>query len=249
MKESRLFLLNKKNQHLLKIQKTVQNVPRAGNIFAIIFNAIVAILALIVILVTTLIWREILDFNLLLNGQQTRGQVIALTPNAPINNEFLQDIELTFTTVQVSFIERNRPIEATSSIPDFIAETLTIGKSVDIFYDPENPRHAIPIIISPPLLIITGIAWLFFIFPFLNIIRILRRGANYGIVITGEVLNSANTFGTKGNPQTEIWYKFMSPRSRQDIFGDYIGKQLPQLPAPGTPVAVMYYNDRKHKLL
>lgn len=247
--QPQIFLLEGKNRALLMSRRVVQNASRIGTVFTIVFNGAIAVAALVGVLITTLVWREIVDFDLLLNGEQLEGQIISLEDGVPAENDVLRDLEITYTTVTVGFTLRGRPVEVSRDVPDMIASDFAIGNTVEIFYDPANARNAMPLLLSPILLIITVVSWLFFIFPFLRVIRALRRTGNQGVVVLGEVLNSTHTFNSRGNQQSEIWYKFLSPRTEQDVFGDHIGKQMQQLPAPGTQVAVMYYSDRNHKLL
>lgn len=248
-KNPSIYLLDKKNQILLTTRIVKPKSSRAGVIFSILFNGVISVIALIGVLGITLVWRDLIDFELLLTGEKTTAYITLVTSDVDGEIEFLSDIPLTFDAVTVSYTLRNRPVQATINVPDFVTLEYVVGDSVDVYYDPDNPRHAKPMFISTSLLILTGISSVFFVVTFWNVIRALRRGGNKGVVVIGEVLNSTNTFNTSGNQQSEIWYKFQSPRSEQDVFGDHVGKQLANLPSPGMRVAVMYYSDRNHKLL
>lgn len=249
IKDPAIYLIDKRNQSQLLTRRLTKQSSRMGVIFSILFNGTIAVIALIVVLSATLIWRDLIDFELLLTGEKTSGSVSAIKSDVDGENEVLRDFPLTFDQVTVVYRMRNRPVEATLNVPDFVTLEYVVGQSVDVYFDPDNPRHAKPMFVSAPLLILTGVSSVFFLITFWNVIRALRRGRTGGVVVLGEVLNSANTFNTGGNQQSEIWYKFQSPRSEQDVFGDHIGKQLANLPSPGMRVAVMYYSDRKHKLL
>ncbi|MEO1289207.1 MAG: hypothetical protein AAFV93_15695 [Chloroflexota bacterium] len=85
--------------------------------------------------------------------------------------------------------------------------------------------------------------------------RVLRYQGNivYGEVVRHEVLPTYS--GARSGIVTRIFYRFVTPSNERLInWVDYeqIANRLPdgrQFPDIGTPVAVLYANDKNHKLL
>jgi hypothetical protein len=134
-----------------------------------------------------------------------------------------------------------------------------IGAKLDITYVPDNPYMvALAGTNNPPWFPIgLGICWNLLIWPIFIAMFIAMWGnrllEKQGCVVKGQVVASDSTIDGDGDLILKLDYSFGSPDGNQVIQGttqqsrnDLKGQALP---AQGAPLAILYRNDKHHKLL
>jgi hypothetical protein len=142
-----------------------------------------------------------------------------------------------------------------------IYDRAEVGGVVDIVYVPDNPSLArVAGTLSNPddaiMLVFAvfsnGILWLIA----LAIVKAYRKDRlleREGQLIGGEVISAKGRYGSKGHYNLTVEYRFRAPDTGEAILdkaketrNDLRGETLP---APGTPVAVLYRDRKTYKVL
>lgn len=218
-----------------------------GIVFALMF----LVLGLVCLGIGVLIFSEDVDLDLYLNGSRTTGTVTAksLEFDAPSDVQFTASRTL---RLEFTFAVDNEPNQVTQFVREdnMPGDRFQPGTEITVAYDAENPRDAV-IFYAPPIVLLAVVFGLpTTLLAVLAVLMAVRNANRYkrAQVLVGEVTESDYSPVYLGYHIT-VHYTFHSPHSMTTVKGKYRGGSSSPAPKAGAHVAVVYWSDKRNRII